>query len=331
MDTVLVEAGRIGRTYRFVLRQLSDYDAAASLLERTTRSAWTATLTVEAEDGSPLGVDDASSLADDFLVILSFALSRRAAWAILHVTEPSGEFTLVRPGTNINLKSLPGSVMGGGHLVVGRSGQAEQPLSEFMEVALRSFWELEKRKQDALREAIECMCESVQRFFSPAAIALVGRAFESLCDAFLDSAEQSYLSVDCEQHAHLKDALRAHLESFAASWRGTEKESAEEWSTRLNGHISNLLQRPFKLRLRSLLDRWLVATGNPYDTAWANRFVDARNSAAHCSEVREREFDSWIKGSTLLSRTLLKILGYSGPYVDFYGDGLGESRWSALR
>jgi len=59
-------------------------------------------------------------------------------------------------------------------------------------------------------------------------------------------------------------------------------------------------------------------------------FVDARNAAAHRSPVEQQEFDSWLKGITLLSQVVLKILRYRGPYVSFYGDGEGESKWSAV-
>jgi len=58
--------------------------------------------------------------------------------------------------------------------------------------------------------------------------------------------------------------------------------------------------------------------------------VKARNAAAHYSPVGQGEFDAWVKGITLLSRVILKILGYSGAYLDFYGDGAAETKWSIV-
>jgi len=88
--------------------------------------------------------------------------------------------------------------------------------------------------------------------------------------------------------------------------------------------------RPFKLQMRSLADRWLTKTGNSYESTWITQFVNARNSAAHYGPITRKEADAWVKGIALLSRVLLKILGYTGPYVNFWGDGEPVSEWSVL-
>jgi len=329
-DTVSVDASRDGRRLSFRLKQLPDYKEGAETVQQTTRSRWTATLEVQTDDGSTLEVDEASSLADDFLLLLSFALSRRATWVSLEASDDSGSFQRIRSGTATNLKSFPGSVMRGGRLTGGASG-LRQPLSEFMGSALPAYWGLERHEQERLQEAIECMCESIERFFSPATITLVGRAFETLCHRFLSKAEQAYLSRDSEQDRNLKATLHADLDAFASQWATKEKIMAEEWSERVDGHMSNILRRPFKLQLQSLLDRWLLQTRNKYDSTWPPQFVDARNCAAHYSSVGQKEYNAWVKGITLLSQVILKILGYSGPYGSFYRDGKSESKWSAMK
>ncbi len=330
-DTILLETTYNRRQVRLRLRQLTGYDEMAEIVKQTTASAWTATLDVQAVDEAVLDEQEACSLVDDFLLLLSFALSRRALWVSLEVTDPPASYRRVRYGTATNLKAFPASVMGDGQLVAGDNRIPRQPLSEFMEVALPAYWALERDEQECLREAIDCMCESIERFFSPAAVTLAGRAFEALCKGFLDKEEQSYLSKkDCQQHVDLKVALRAKLEEFGALWTATEKSPAEEWRQRLDGHASYLLRRPFKLQLESLLEKYLVRTENPHDPSWGRQFVKARNNAAHPGPVGRQEFDSWLKGITLISQVLLKILGYSGPYRSFYGDGAAESKWPAL-
>ena len=332
-DTVFLETTYNRRQVRFRLQQLPEYEEAAETVRLTTSSMWTARLEVETIDESALDEEEACLLADDFLRLLSFALSRRALWVSFDVTGLPAPYRSVRYGAATNLKSFPASVMGDGQLTQGNDRQPRHPLSEFIETALPTYWALERDEQEYLRETINCMCESIEHFFSPAAVTLAGRAFEALCKGFLDKEEQSYLSKkDCQQHVDLKVTLREKLEEFGALWAAIEKLAAEEWveRDRLEGHVKNLLRRPFKLQLESLLEKYLVSTGNPHDPSWGRQFVNARNSAAHHDPVGQQEFNSWVKGITLLSQVVLKILGYSGPYVSFYGDGTAESKWSTL-
>lgn len=330
MDTVLVETKHYDKAVRFTLKQLPDYEEASAIVQQTTKSRWTATLRVETIDGSALEMEEAILLADNFLLILSFALSKRVTWVSLEASDDPGSFQRIRSGTVTNLKSFPGSVMGDGALVAGEKGRARQPMSEFMKVALPGYWSLDKLAQNYLREAIERMCESIERFFTPATVTLAGRSFESLCRGFLGKGDQCYLAEDYGANTVLRKALLAKLSEFGAMWRLKDRESAEEWSERLHGHIDYLLHRPLKLQLATLLDRYLKDTGNPYESSWKNQFVNARNNASHDSPVGRKEAVAWIKGITLLSQVILKILGYRGSYMSFYGDEMSESKWPVI-
>jgi len=310
---------------------LPGYEEAIESLERSTSSVWTAKLDVSALDWIGFDIGEAIAVADDFLLLLSFALSRRVMWVSLKTMHPGITHREVRYGTAMNLKAFPGSAMGDGALTLGARRVAEHPLSEFLAAALPAYWRLERIEREALEAAIRLLCESIQQFFSPAAVTLVGRAFETLCSRFLSKSERDYLSGDSQPERDLKDQLASELSKFARSWASLDKPSSEEWAARLDGHVSNALRRGFKLQLCSLLDRWLTMTGNTYEPAWVNQFVNARNSAAHSGPIKEKEFDAWVKGATLLSRVVLKILGYAGLYVDFWGRGERASEWSTLR
>ena len=330
MDTVIVETEHDGKGVRFRLKQLPGYEEAAADVQQTTKNRWTATLDVETADGSTIKVEEASSLADDFFLLLSFALSVRVTWVSLKAGNGSKEFQKIRPGTIINLNSFPGSVMGDGTLVAGNNGFARHPLSEFMEVALPGYWSLAKVERNYLREAIERMCESIERFFTPATITLAGRSFESLCRGFLNKGERSYLAGADDASVDLRKSLAAKLTEFGEIWRQKDSESADEWSKLLEGYVASLMRRPFKAQLSTLLNRYLKNTGNPYNPTWKNQFVNARNKAAHDSAIGKEEASAWGKGITLLAQVILKILGYSGPYVNFYGNGAFTSRWSII-
>jgi len=330
MDTVLVKTEHYDKAVQFTLKQLPDYEEASATVQQTTKSRWTATLDVEATDGSALEVEVASSLADDFLLLLSFALSKRVTWVSLEASDDSGSFQRIRSGTAMNLKAFPGSVMDDGALVAGDKGRARQPLSEFMEAALPAYWNLSEPVQKRLQEAIERMCESIERFFTPATITLAGRSFESLCRGFLGKGEQFYLTDNDGANTDLRKTLLDKLSEFGGLWWQEDRENAEEWSERLDGHVDSLMRRPFKVQLSTLLDRYLKNTGNPYNSTWKNQFVNARNNAAHDSPVGRKEAVAWVKGITLLSQVILKILGYRGPYMSFYGDGMSESKWLTL-
>ena len=329
-DTVLVDTELGGRPVRFQLQQLPDYEESVEGLGTSTSSFWTAQLDVASLDETGLTLDEAKALAGDFLLLLSFALSRRVMWVALETDESDIAYREVRYGTAMNLKAFPGSVMGNGRMVTGNQGFARHPLTEFLETALPTYQALVKDERQAVEAAIVLMCESIERFFSPAAVTLVGRAFEILCRRFLSSSERFYLSGDSQSEKDLVSSLEAGLAAFAGDWQSFDKPLGEEWAARLDGHVSNILRRPFKLQMHSLADQRLTNTGNSYEPAWINQFVNARNSAAHYGPITRKEADSWVKGIALLSRVLLKILGYSGPYVDFWGEGKRVSEWSIL-
>ena len=313
-DTVLVETEYDGRAVRFRLKQLLNYEEAAAEVQQTTKSKWTATLRVETIDRSALEMEEGILLADNFLLLLSFALSKRVTWVLLEVSDNPGSFQRIHSGTVTNLKSFPGSVMRDGRLTMGVA-RLRQPLSEFMGSALPAYWGLERHEQERLQEAIQCMCESIERFFSPATITLAGRAFESLCKGFLDRHDQSYPSEDYQGHVDLRTVLNDKLREFGDLWANIKEHPAEEWCERLDGHVSNLLRRPFKLQLESLLEKYLARTENHYDPRWANQFVNARNSAAHYSSLAQKEYNAWVKGITLLSQVILKILEIGRAHV----------------
>jgi len=330
-DTVLVDTELGGSRVRFRLQQLPDYEEQMERLGRGTSSCWTARLNVASLGEAGLALDEAKALADDFLLLLSFALSKRVMWVVLKAMGPEITHREARYGTAINLKAFPGSVMGDGNLVRGDGGFTRHPLTEFLEVALPAYWSLAKKEKQDVEAAIGLLCESIERFFSPAAVTLVGRAFEILCRRFLSASERAYLAKDVQPEKDLVSILTSELSKFAECWSIVDKPSSEEWTDRLDGHVSNVLRRPFKLQLHSLLARWLTNTGNAYEPTWANQFVNARNSAAHYGSITQKESDAWVKGTTLLCRVLLKILGYAGPYVDFWGEGERVSEWSTLR
>ena len=330
-DTILVETRIDDLPVRFRLQQLPDYEESVEKLGRSTSSFWTAQLDVSSLDATGLTLDEAKILAGDFLLLLSFALSRRIMWVTLETEESDTTYREVRYGTTMNLKAFSGSVMGDGRLVAGNRGFAKHPLTELLETALPAYKALPKDERQAVEAAIVLMCESIERFFSPAAVTLVGRAFEILCRRLLSSSERSYLSGDSQSEKDLVSSLETRLTTFAEDWQSFDKPSGEEWATRLDGHVSNILRRPFKLQIHSLADRWLKEMGNTYESTWINQFVNARNSAAHYGPITRKEADAWVKGIALLSRVLLKILGYAGPYLDFWGEGEHVSEWSVLR
>ena len=331
LDTVLIDTKLDGRSVQIRLQQLPDYKESIQRLGRSTSSVWTARLDVSSLEETGLKLDEAKAVADDFLLLLSFALSKRVMWVALKTMDPDITYREVCYGTTMNLKAFPGSVMGDGKLVAGNRGFTRHPLTEFLEAALPAYWGLDQDEQQAIGAAIELLCESIERFFSPAAVTLVGRAFEILCRRFLSASERAYISGASQTEKDLISALTTQLAAFAKCWGASDKASSGEWADRLNGHVSNLLRRPFKLQLRCLADRWLTKTGNTYESTWVNQFVNARNSAAHYGPIKQREFDAWVKGIALLSRVVLKILGHTGPYVDFWGEGERVSEWSTLR
>lgn len=327
LDSVLIKPVKNNQPIQMKLQQLPVYEDAIVSLRRFTGSEWTARLDITSANG--LDLDEVKSLADDFMLLLSFALSRRVTWVALKAMDPAVTYREVRHGTVVNLKAFPSSVMGDGNRTIGAGRVAQHPLTDFLELALPAFWNLSKAKRKDLQQVLGLMCESIERFFSPAAITLVGRAFEILCHRFLSKEQQYYLALRNQQHRDLKHDLRARLEEFRESWEAVDKREADEWGGQLEGSVKGLLTRPLVLQIGALLDQWLTAS-NPYDSAWPADFVRARNRAAHSSSIRDCDGEAWIKGLTLLSQVILKILGYSGPYVNFYGDGTSESKWSIL-
>ncbi len=327
LDSVLIKTVKNNQPIQMKLQQLPVYEDAIVSLRRFTGSEWTARLDITCANG--LDLEEMKSLADDFMLLLSFALSRRLMWVALKVMDPGVTYREVRYGTAVNLKAFPSSVMGDGNMTIGAGRAAQHPLTNFLELALPAFWSLSKAEQKSLQQVLGLMCESIERFFSPAAITLVGRAFEILCHRFLGKEQQYYLEGSNQQHKELKHDLRERLEEFKESWETVGKDEANEWGSQLDGAVKGLLTRPLVLQIGILLDQ-LLTTSNPYDSAWPADFVRARNRAAHSSSIRDCDGEAWIKGLTLLSQMILKILGYTGSYVDFYGDGTSESKWSEL-
>ena len=330
LDTVLINTELDGRPIQIRLQQLPNYEESIERLRQSTSSVWTAKLDISSLEETGFGLDEVKVIADDFLLLLSFALSKRVMWVVLKTMDPSNTYREVRYGTVMNLKAFPGSVMGDGNLVAGTRGLTLHPLTKFLEIALPTYRSLNQDEQKAVEAAIELLCESIERFFSPAAVTLASRAFEILCRCFLSTSERAYLSGNSQSEKDLISALTSKLAGFAEYWGDLDEASSAEWADRLKGHVSNVLRRPFKLQMQSLLDRWLTRTGNKYEVTWVKKFVDARNSAAHYGSITQKEFDAWVKGITLLSQVILKILGYTGPYIDFWGDGERISEWSRL-
>lgn len=316
-DRLEFEISFQGKQLSLTLKQLPDYNQAREKLRRETLSEWTSTLTLQQVNQDFLDINFAIECADLFLLLTSLAMGERISWVSAEVLDERGKtlYQYIKRGTAKHRHSLPSSIMGNGELVVIRNNKVESPYKNFIDRAFHSYQSLTKKQQKALRNAIESYCEAVEIRIPPAPLKLTARSFEALIKAFLDEKDLMYSVPSLDLRAKLFDLLKEFIDLL----KQHDPNIATEFNERLSGKIENLLRRPFKVTLAKILDKYLVVTGNPYDSSWVREFVNARDDAVHGREMSPKHYEAWLKGNNLLEKLLMKILNYRGPYVERVG------------
>lgn len=306
------------QTYLIKLKQLPDYDEAIREIKNEKKSQWTSTLQIELAEGQTIDLRKATEVAEDFMLLMSFAAGRRLTWVTATLLQDEKViFQRYKVGSTPARKVFPGNALDTQKAVSWNNKTLIFPYYDFINEALPKYFNMNENKRKVFKTAITNYCETMQNYFSPSTITLTSRAFEVLMGEFLNDEERQYSLNTPEMK--LAEELRKGLEEFVGVWSRYDRDSACEFKKKLNGNIGFLLRRSMKLRLKTLLNKHLAKTGNKYDKSWVKDFINARHAAAHQGEVGGKEYVDWQKGISLLERLILKLFGYSGPYRDRFG------------
>ncbi|MFN4218374.1 MAG: hypothetical protein ACK4HB_03730 [Candidatus Bipolaricaulia bacterium] len=319
-DRLEFEVSFRDKQLHLTLKQLPTYKQTAEKLRSEISSQWTSTLTIRQDTRAPLDIKFALECADLFLLLTSLAMGARISWVSAEVLDEKDQtlYQYIKRGTVRNRHSLPSSIMGNGELIkVIKEGSSveESPYKNFIDRAFRSYQSFPEKQQKALRDAIESYCEAVGICTLPTQLKLTARSFEALIKAFLNEKDLMYSVRGLDLRTKLSDLLK----QFVDLLERYDPNISTEFNERLSGKIENLLRRPFKVTLARILDKYLRETGNPYNLSWVREFVNARNDAVHGYEMTQKHYEAWLKGNNLLEELLMKILNYSGPYIERVG------------
>ena len=137
-------------------------------------------------------------------------------------------------------------------------------------------------------------------------------AVESLKAAFLASDE-----AGVSEHIVDQSNYRRLLPELEASCRTVLAEQCDEEAIDAicsGGKLGELNRRPF----RYLLEKLAAHLGLNADKDSLTRFIRNRNSLLHTGRFRPgAPVDEWLFMVNMLDRFYLKLLGYSGPYINW--------------
>lgn len=308
-DSIKIRLALKEQEYEFFLRQFVEKESIKWRIE----NALTAVLRIRRKGLCSIDFVEASQLADAFLLLCSLGCGQRVAWVV--ATDQRGEFIRIRTGTVVNLKAIPQGILGGGELVVGEQGKVIQPLSHFIEQCLPQYYGLTKSKQEVLKEVIWLHCEALERFWSPASIALIARGWELLGREFVDWGKEN---------DNVKLLQNKLCKSIEKSIRELEENNHNIHlhisKKQIKKCVSKLFEPTFKDMLEMLFLQYIPEC---FSSEFVKDLRDLRGKAVHFGQLTREDFETWLRSVSLQGRVITRILGYSGPCKDLLSGNWG--------
>ena len=283
-------------SYELQLRQVRDYKEIISGLKRTYKGiAITAIAIVRSTSSqSSLVTQEVMSLMDVINELLNLAMGRFVYWPKCEGYRKD----------RLMWERLRGDILlnpFGSRLGFVDFRKEPRALSEFISSSFTSFKKWITNNGQNGRTILYSYVWGLNLPILETGIYSLSYALEGLVNRFLDEEEYSYFSPKIyeKQKYMIKEFMKTQVISQIV-----EKEKAKEFIEKLDGKIKGLLQRPFKDRIKALLEQ---CENINYKDEWIRSFVNVRNKVIH--HLREKDSkalsSAWFKGLELIELIFL--------------------------